>query len=248
MHTPEKNADSGPACEGVRRARAHIITLQLGLTAVALRAQHGTAHQTQRGSTRLIAAWFGTSVCRENDMLNSAIRQNDLNLWEWKDSREAGGLVDESAVVFWQLYQMIRLSGKPKARNSMKINEVWNRCVSCIEHFRVKSPRQTWWESCCCEDPAAHLDESTTCTSTDFHQTINHSRNKLAINARQVHTALRGCYVWDREIVTPAAEVPAAPGCCSRAEAGWRADTGIHTEPPIHPYLQLKTEQSRAVI
>lgn len=56
MHTPEENADSGSACEGVRRACAHIVALQLGLTAVALRAQHGTAHQTQRGSARLIAA------------------------------------------------------------------------------------------------------------------------------------------------------------------------------------------------
>lgn len=137
MHKPEENADSGPAREGVRRARSHIVALQLGLTAVALRAQHGTAHQTQGGGARLIAAWFRTPARPENDMLDSAIKQNDKSR-DGSDLREAGGLVDESAVVFWQLYQMIGLSGKPKASHENSIKQVHG------EHWGVKSAGQTW--------------------------------------------------------------------------------------------------------
>lgn len=40
--------------------------------------------------------------------------------------------------------------------------------------------------------------------------------------------------------LTPEAGDPETPGDYNKAGAGWRADTNMHTAPPIHWHLQLE--------
>lgn len=81
LSDPEEEAEAGSTGEGVGGAGSHILSVHLRLTAVTLRAQHGAADQTQSGSARLIASRPRT--------------------------REAGRLVDQDAVIFWQVNQSV---------------------------------------------------------------------------------------------------------------------------------------------
>lgn len=85
MHKPEEDADSGTAGECVCSACAHIHSFQLALTAVALRAQHSTAHQTQSRSARLIPSRFRTPRCHQDQQI---IVFTELGAYDSVDSQQ----------------------------------------------------------------------------------------------------------------------------------------------------------------
>lgn len=56
---PQEDAGPGAAGVGVRCAGSHVLTLQLGLAAVALRAEETPTHEAQGGGSALVPTGFG---------------------------------------------------------------------------------------------------------------------------------------------------------------------------------------------
>lgn len=163
-HKPEEDADSSSAGKSMCGACTHILSFQLGLTAVALGAQHGTAHQTQSRSARLIPSrfrtprrdqdqkirWFIESEAYDSIDSQQVLFINRIWFANKGDSREAGGLVNQGAVVTRQLYEMIGLSRKSETGNGRMVSTwVLDEANSWVMRSRTDLMRATLlWRPC----------------------------------------------------------------------------------------------------